>query len=89
MSEIASILLVISLWLVVIPRLWLELRNLRNWIIDEVKKMKYQKELKNEYCKWYDKAKSCDRFGGAVDKGMAIARLVIIKNEMEKTNKNE
>ncbi len=83
MPETVSIILVISLWLVVIPGLWSKLCNLRSWLRREIKRIKYRRYLKREYRKWYDKAKSCDNFGGAIDKGMAIARLIIIRNELE------
>lgn len=83
MHELASILLVIALWLFVMPNLWAEIRNFRSWARDQVMRIKHRKYLKAEYRKWYDKAKSCDNFGGAIDKGRAIAMLVIIKHELE------
>ncbi|MBQ8180581.1 MAG: hypothetical protein IJ010_01225 [Ruminococcus sp.] len=83
MPETASMLLIISLWLAVIPGLWSELCNLRSWIRCEIKRIKHRRYLKREYRRWYDKAKSCDSFGGAIDKGMAIARLIIIRHELE------
>lgn len=83
MCGLASILLVTALWLCVIPNLWAEIINFCNWIRLLIAHRKRCKYLLREYQKWYDKAKSCDNFGGAVDKGRAIAMLVIIKHELE------
>lgn len=46
-----------------------------------------RKYLLSEYNKWYDKAKSCDDFGGAIDKGKAVARLIVLKHEMDELDK--
>lgn len=89
MCGLASLLLVTALWLFVIPNLWAEIINFCDWIRLLIARKKRRKYLKAEYRKWYDKAKSCDNFGGAVDKGRAIAMLVIIKNELERDEKRQ
>lgn len=88
MCELASFLLVLSLWLVVIPCLWEEICNFRSWISCIIKKRKRRKYLLREYRKWYDRAKSCDNFGGAIDKGKAIASLIVINHELEIVNEH-
>lgn len=89
MHELASLLLVTALWLFVIPNLWAEIINFRDWISLLNSRRKRRRYLLREYRKWYDKAKSCDDFCGAVDKGKAIARLIIIKNELKNLDKQK
>lgn len=58
--------------------------------LDEADKIKKRrKKLLTEYNKWYDKAKSCDNFGGAIDKGKAVAMLAVIGHEIEMLDKKK
>ena len=84
MYELGIWLTVASASVAVIPNIVVGLDKLCSRLDELTERRKRRKELLNEYRKWYDKALSCDNFGGAVDKGKAIAKLVIIKNELEK-----
>jgi|GEM_PF-4671779 hypothetical protein len=84
MYETGIWLIVVSASLIVIPNIVVELDKLCSRLDELIERRKRRRELLDEYRKWYDKAKSCDNFGGAIDKGKAIAKLVIIKNELEK-----
>ena len=83
MYEVGIWLTVTSASLVSIPNIVIGLDKLCSRLDELTERRKRRRELLNEYRKWYDKAKSCDNFGGAVDKRRAIAMLVIIKNELE------
>lgn len=84
MYELGIWLTATSMGLVLIPNIVIGLEKLCSRLDELAERIKRRRELLNEYRKWYDKAKSCDNFGGAIDKGKAIAKLVIIKNELEK-----
>lgn len=83
MYELGVWLTVTSLGLVAIPNIVVGLDKLCSRLDELIERRKRRRELLNEYHKWYDKAKSCDNFGGAIDKGKAIARLIVITNELE------
>lgn len=85
MYEVGVWLTVTSVGLVVIPNIVVGLNKLCSWLDELTEHRKLRRELLNEYRKWYDKAKSCDNFGGAIDKGRAIAQLIIIRHELKKT----
>ncbi|MCM1270332.1 MAG: hypothetical protein NC247_06890 [Ruminococcus flavefaciens] len=83
MYEIGVCLTVTSVGLVAIPNIVVSLDKLCSQLDEFTERRQRRRELLNEYRKWYDKAKSCDNFGGAVDKGKTIARLIVIKNKLE------
>ena len=83
MYELGIWLTVTSVGLVAIPNIVVGLDKLCSRLDELIERRKCRRELLNEYRKWYDKAKSCDNFGGAIDKGKAIARLIVIKNGLE------
>lgn len=89
MYELGVWLTVTSMSLVVIPNIVVGLDKLCSRIDELIERRKRRRELLNEYRKWYDKAKSCDNFGGAVDKGKAIAQLIIIRHELKKLDKKK
>lgn len=72
-----------------IPNIVVELDKLCSRLDEFTERRKLRRELLAEYRKWYDKAKSCDNFGGAIDKGKAIARLIVINHEIEKIDKKK
>ena len=79
MYETGVWLTVASASLVAIPNIVVGLDKLCSRLDKLIERRKLRRRLLNEYHKWYDKAKSCDNFGGAVDKGKAIAQLIIIR----------
>lgn len=83
MYEIAIWMITVPLCIVIVPNIVVELDKLCSRLDELIERRKRRRELMIEYHKWYDKAVSCDNFGGAIDKGKAIARLIIIKNEIE------
>ena len=83
MYELGIWLTVTSVGLVAIPNIVVGLDKLCSRLDELAERRKRRRELLNEYRKWYDKAKSCDNFGGAIDKGKAIVRLIVIKNGLE------
>lgn len=89
MYELGIWLTVTSMSLVVIPNIVVGLDKLCSRLDELTERRKRRRELLNEYRKWYDKAKSCDNFGGAVDKGKAIAQLIIIRHELKKLDKKK
>lgn len=89
MYELGIWLTVTSMSLVVIPNIVVGLDKLCSRLDELIERRKRRRELLNEYRKWYDKAKSCDNFGGVVDKGKAIARLIIIRHELKKLDKKK
>lgn len=89
MYETGIWLTVVSASMIAIPNIVVELDKLCIRLDEFVERRKLRRRLLNEYRKWYDKAVSCDNFGGAVDKGKAIARLIIIRNELEKLDKKK
>ena len=89
MYELGIWLTVVSASVILIPNIVVGLEKLCSWLDEFIERRKRRKELFNEYHKWYDKAKSCDNFGGAVDKGKAIAQLIIIRHELKKIDKKK
>lgn len=89
MYELGVWLIVTSVGLVVIPNIAVSLDKLCSRLDELAERRKRRRELLNEYRKWYDKAKSCDNFGGAVDKGKAIARLIVLNHELKKLDKKK
>lgn len=84
MYELIVWLTVISGSLIALPNTVAKLDKLCSRLDELAERRKRRRELLAEYRKWYDKAKSCDNFDGAVDKGKAIARLIVINHEIEK-----
>jgi hypothetical protein len=89
MYELGIWLTVTSASLVAIPNIVVGLDKLCSRIDELAERRKRRRELLNEYRKWYDKAKSCDNFSGAVDKGKAIARLIVLNHELKKLDKKK
>ena len=89
MYELGVWLTVISVGLVAIPNIVVGLDKLCSRLDELIERRNRRRELLDEYRKWYDKAKSCDNFGGAVDKGKAIAQLIIIRHELKKLDKKK
>ena len=89
MYELGIWLTVTSMSMVVLPNIVVELDKLCSRIDELAERRKRRRELLNEYRKWYDKAKSCDNFGGVTDKSKAIARLIIIRHELKKLDKKK
>lgn len=75
--------------LIMIPNIVVGLDKLCSRLDELAERRKRRRKLLNEYRKWYDKAKSCDNFGGAVDKGKAIARLIVLNHELKKLDKKK
>ena len=71
------------------PNFVVELDKLCSRLDELAKCRKRRKKLLTEYNKWYDKAKSCDNFGGAIDKGRAVAMLAVIGHEIETIDKKK
>ncbi len=89
MYELGVWLTVTSASLVVIPNIVVGLDKLCSRLDELTERRKRRRELFNEYLKWYDKAKSCDNFGGVIDKSKAIAQLIIIRHELKKLDKKK
>ena len=89
MYEIGIWLTVTSAGLVVIPNIVVVLDKLCVRLDELVERRKRRRELLNKYRKWYDKAKSCDNFGGVIDKSKAIAQLIVIRHELKKLDKKK
>ncbi|MCM1009170.1 MAG: hypothetical protein NC485_14875 [Ruminococcus flavefaciens] len=89
MYELGIWLTVVSASVILIPNIVVGLDKLCSRLDEFIERRKRRKELLNEYRKWYDKALSCDNFGGAVDKGKAIAQLIIIRHELKKIDKKK
>ena len=87
MYEIAAAIAVTLLCIIVIPNIVVELDKLCSRLDELAKCRKRRKYLLSEYRKWYDKAMSCDNFGGAVDKGRAVAMLAVIGHEIAELEK--
>lgn len=68
---------------VVIPNIVVGYEHFCDWLDELSYRRKRRKYLLSEYRKWYDKAISCDNFGGAIYKGKAIAMLVVINHELK------
>lgn len=82
MYEIAVSFAVTLIGIIVIPNMIVEYEHFCDQIDKRSRRRKRRKYLLNEYNKWYDKAKSCDNFGGAIDKGRAVAMLAVIGHEI-------
>lgn len=82
MYEIAVSFAVTLIGIIVIPNMIVEYEHFCDRIDRRSRRRKRRKKLLTEYNKWYDKAKSCDNFGGAIDKGRAVAMLAVIGNEL-------
>ncbi len=89
MYEIAVSFAVTLICIIVIPNIVVGYEHFCDWIDKLSYRRKRRKYLLSEYRKWYDKAKSCDNFGGAVDKGRAVAMLAVIGHELETLNKKK
>ena len=89
MYEIGVWLTVTSVGLVAIPNIVVSLDKLCSQLDELTERRKRRRELLNEYRKWYDKAVSCDNFGGVIDKSKAIAQLIIIRHELKKLDKKK
>lgn len=89
MYEIAASFAVTLICIIVIPNIVVELDKLCSRLDELAKCRKRRRKLLNEYNKWYDKAKSSDNFGGAIDKGRAVAMLAVIGHELEALDKKK
>lgn len=83
MYEIAASFAVTLICIIVIPNIVVGYEHFCDRIDKRSHRGKRRKYLLNEYNKWYDKAKSCDNFGGAIDKGRAVAMLMVIRRELK------
>lgn len=87
MYEICNSIIAIFIGFIILPNVVVELDRLCKRLDEADKIKKRRKKLLTEYNKWYDKAKSCDNFGGAIDKGKAVAMLAVIGHEIEMLGK--
>lgn len=83
MYEIAITITITLICIIVIPNIVIGYERFCDWLDKLSYRRKRRKYLLSEYRKWYDKAISCDNFGGAVDKGRAVAMLAVIGHELK------
>lgn len=83
MYEITVTITITLICIIVIPNIVIGCEHFCDWLDKLSYRRKRRKYLLSEYRKWYDKAISCDSFGGAIYKGKAIAMLVVINHELE------